>query len=142
MIVNIEERINVLLAICQTANKTIKDWGSESQKAAEKTLWQAMRQLEEDAGIGVVPGKFVKFAVGKGYARYIIKSISGNRKHVSLIHLPYPTDDKSPAVNNKGQCDYDEVAGRVEFEDSLRKIMAKHIFNLSNGVIKPSSDCR
>ncbi len=133
---NIDERINAVLALCQAANKQIKAWGSKEHKAAESALWKAMRQLEEDAGPGVVPGKFVKFAVGGGYAKYIVKNVK-NKKHVTLVHLPYCEALKSPAVNAKGDCDYAEVEGRIEWEEGLRKIMAEHRAKRLSGVIEP-----
>ena len=124
MVENIKERIEAIQVLCLAANKLISKWGSDEQKAAEKALWQAIGNMEKEAGPGLQPGKLVKFAQADNYARYIVEKVG--KKTCKLVHLDYMDGYRSPAVSAKGDCWTDEVKGRIEWEENMRRIFAAH----------------
>lgn len=124
MIERLEQRIDTILTLCQSANDMISKWGTEEQKAADAAFWNALLALDAEAGAGLQPGRLVKFAVADNYARYIVEKVG--KKVCRLVHVPYMDAYVSPAVNRKGETWTEELETRVAFDDTLRKLFAEH----------------
>ena len=124
MIERLEERIDTILTLCQSANDLIGKWGTEEQKAADAAFWNALLALDTEAGSGLQPGRLVKFAVADNYARYIVRKVG--KKTCKLVHIPYMDAYSSPAVNNRGETWTEEIEARLGFEDTLRKLFSEH----------------
>ena len=106
------------LRLCSEANRLPGGYGSATQKAADKTFWDYIYGINAAAGPGLAIGRFVKFGVRDGYARYIISKI--NKRTVHLVHIPYGDGYRSSMVDASGECDRGEVEDRIDWEDTSK----------------------
>ena len=71
----LQERIKAILDFCKDTKRL--PWGTPEQKLAYKSLWDTIKALDDEAKskLGenpVMPGRFIKWPVKDGYARYIV----------------------------------------------------------------------
>ena len=120
MIDNLDIKIDIILSRCRNANRLRAEYGSEEQKAADSLFWRDINALNAEAGIGMLPGKHIRFSVGDGYAHYILKKIG--RTTCWLVHIPYGDAYRSNLVGGSGEINTDELEPRIEFEEGIKKL--------------------
>ena len=122
----LQVRIREILAFCDQFNKA--KYGSEQKKAAYKSFWNVVKALDDEVvAIGradlrkygelTMAGRFVRWQVNDGYARYIVVKVG--KKTSWLLHLPYQQGYKSAAVSPDGEASTDEIEKILEFEWKL-----------------------
>ena len=120
MIDNIDNRIKIVLDLCQQVNELIKNWGEPSHRKADKDFWECLKALNEEAGTGLQVGKHVRFSIADGYAHYIVRKV-GVRK-CQLVHIPYMDGYRSRIVGDNGDVNTDEIKPRIEFEEGIKRL--------------------
>lgn len=122
----LDKRIKTILGLCQTVNKLSNQYGSDQHKAADRSFWEAIQALDEEAAsnrgienLTVQPGRLVSFPIKDNYARYIVSRV-GN-KTCKLIHIPYSDAYQTIAVTD-GEIFTGELEKLIGWEDRLTEL--------------------
>lgn len=111
----LQTNIKAILSLCNKANRL--KFGSPERKAVERSFWDTIKELDalaETDGQTVSPGRFVKFPVKYGYARYIVIKVGA--KVCKLAHLPWAEAFK---LNEENEAPTKKIEDILDFEDRL-----------------------
>jgi len=126
----VKQRIEEILALCQTAMSMVGKFGSVEHRAAEDKFLEALSALDKEAVEGLsrkdsrcVPGRTVKLGVNDGYAYYILLRV--NSKTVKLVHVPFADAYKSHIVAADGEADRMVIEDSIEWQDTVIQAFEK-----------------
>ena len=116
----LQASIESIVLLCKKVNRA--KFGSPEYSKANRTLWDTVRDLDALAktdGETVSPGRFVKFPVGPGYARYIVVKVGA--KVCKLAHLPWAEAFK---LNEESEGPTRQIEDDLAFEERLEGLFA------------------
>ena len=115
--------------MCQGVIKLSSQIGSQEYLELDNRLWEEIQALDEEAKTSlsfcknynavVKPGRFVRFPVKSGYARYIVSRVG--KKDCKLVYLPYVDGFQSDKVVD-GKIYTGELEGILGWEDRVSEL--------------------
>ena len=123
----LKNAIEAILLLCKTAHKF--RYGTPEYKEASKNFWNVVKDLDDLSRVEQIyihklcclaPGRFVKFPVKDGYARYIILKVGG--KTCKLLHLPWAAGSVSSQVVND-EAPSKLIENILVFEDDVADLL-------------------
>src|SRR4051812_41476432 len=113
MIQNLKHRVVGLISLARMAT----DFSNPNRETIDKNFLEAIKDIDKEAGLGLMPGRVVKFSVADGFAYYVVYTVGP--RYVNLFHLPYGDNYKSPHVSDDGHAARSVVEKLVEFQDAF-----------------------
>jgi hypothetical protein len=132
----LQKLIGDILVLCDKANAA--KYGSDSYKASNKALWNAIFALDKGAHTGlhsVAPGRYVQFPHQGGYARYIVTKVG--KVNCKVTRLPWADGYKFHLESDKGEIETKTIESALAQEDIVSKLFNADAGERANALLVP-----